>query len=118
MLSTGTCQISASSPGDATYDPALFVQGIDILPASQAITNFIANPAAPVYTPGGSFTVSATGGASTSPVLFASTTASVCSVSGSTVTILSAGTCSLTANQAGRCQLHRRAAGHARCRDR
>jgi hypothetical protein len=35
------------------------------------------------------------------PVSFASTTPSVCPVSGNTVTILSAGTCSVTASQAG-----------------
>ncbi len=68
--------------------------------ASQAITGF--TPASPItYSPGGTFPLSATGGASGNPVTFASTTTGVCTVSGSTVTIISAGTCSLTANQAG-----------------
>src|SRR5690606_15339001 len=55
---------------------------------------------APVYSPGGTFAVSATGGASTSPVLFASASPAVCTVSGNTVTMQSAGNCALTADQA------------------
>jgi len=69
--------------------------------AAQAITGFGANPAAPVFTPGGTFALVATGGASGNPVVFASTTPQVCQVSGTTVTMLAAGRCSLTADQAG-----------------
>ena len=69
--------------------------------AAQAITNFAANPSAPAYAPNGTFTLGATPGASNSPVVYASTTPAICTVSGSTVTMLGAGTCSLTANQAG-----------------
>ncbi|NNC24820.1 hypothetical protein HKX41_11815, partial [Salinisphaera sp. USBA-960] len=68
---------------------------------TQAITAFAANPAAPTYAPGGAFTVSASGGASGNPGVFASTTPAVCTVAGSTVTMLAAGACGLTANQAG-----------------
>jgi len=71
--------------------------------AVAAITNFAANPAAPVFKPSGTFTVSATGTGSSSPLVFAVTNSpgSVCSIQGSTVTTLSAGTCNVTANQAG-----------------
>ncbi|WP_312317284.1 IPT/TIG domain-containing protein [Stenotrophomonas sp.] len=69
--------------------------------AAQAIAAFVATPDAPVYRPGGTFTVSATGGASGQPVLFASASPSVCTVQGGTVTMLTAGTCALTADQAG-----------------
>jgi len=71
--------------------------------ASGTITNFIAAPSAPVYSPGGTFTVSATSDGSSSPVVFAidPASAAVCTISGSTVTMLSAGTCTVTANQAG-----------------
>ena len=69
--------------------------------AAQAITGFTANPAAPVFTPNGTFALVATGGASGNPVVFASTTAQVCQVIGVTVTMLAAGRCSLTANQVG-----------------
>ncbi|MBD9477644.1 fibronectin type III domain-containing protein [Pseudoxanthomonas sp. PXM02] len=69
--------------------------------AAQAITGFSANPSAPVFAPNGTFELVATGGASGNPVVFASTTAQVCQVSGTTVTMLAAGLCSLTADQAG-----------------
>lgn len=71
--------------------------------AAGAITNFAANPAAPVFKPSGTFTVSATGTGSSSPLVFAVTNpaGSVCSIQGTTVTTLSAGTCNLSANQAG-----------------
>ena len=70
--------------------------------ANQTITNFAAAPTSPVYAPGGSFTVSATGGGSGNPVTFTSSSPScTVSVGGSTVSIVSAGTCNLTANQAG-----------------
>jgi uncharacterized protein YhjY with autotransporter beta-barrel domain len=71
--------------------------------ASGTITNFIATPSAPVYSPGGTFTVSATSDGSSSPVVFAiePASAAVCTISASTVTMLSAGTCTVTANQAG-----------------
>jgi uncharacterized protein YhjY with autotransporter beta-barrel domain len=71
--------------------------------ATGNITNFVANPAAPVFSPHGTFTVSATGDGSSSPVVFtiAASSSAICSISGSTVTTLSAGTCTVTANQAG-----------------
>lgn len=69
--------------------------------ALQAITGFNANPATPVFSPNGTFALVASGGASGNPVVFASTTAQVCQVSGTTVTMLAAGRCSLTADQAG-----------------
>lgn len=69
----------------------------------QAITNFVASPASPVFTANGTFTVSATGGASGNPVVFSSASTSVCTVAPSTntVTMLTAGQCQLRANQAG-----------------
>ena len=102
MLAAGTCQLAADQAGDSNYDAAAQVTlSVTIGLASQAIADFAANPAAPVYAPNGTFTVSATAGASTSPVVYASTSPAVCTVSGSTVTMVSAGACALTANQAG-----------------
>lgn len=69
--------------------------------AAQAISNFAANPANPEFVAGGTFAVSAVGGASGNPVTFASSAPAVCSVSGSTVTMLGAGACAITADQAG-----------------
>ncbi len=102
MLTAGSCALTANQAADANYTAAPQVNlNVTIVAATQAITNFKSNPTAPTYAPNGTFTISATGGASTSPVVFASTTTSVCTVSGSTVTMLAAGACALTANQAG-----------------
>ncbi len=70
----------------------------------QQITGFAANPTAPTYSMGGTFAVSASGGASGNPVLFTSTTPTVCSVQGATVSMLTAGRCSLSAAQQGNAQ--------------
>ena len=67
----------------------------------QAITNFIATPANPVYSEGGTFALSATPGPSSVPVVFGSTSNGVCTVAGATVSIASAGDCELTADQGG-----------------
>lgn len=102
LLAAGTCTIAADQAGDANFQAAAQVtQAVVIDKAPQAITAFAASPAAPMYAPAATFTLSADGGASGNPVVFASTSSGVCSVSGATVTILSAGTCALTANQAG-----------------
>jgi hypothetical protein len=66
----------------------------------QTITGF--NPASPVVYGDAPATLTATGGASGNPIVYATTSpASVCTVSGSTVTFTGAGTCNLTADQAG-----------------
>ena len=102
MLTAGTCSLTADQAADANYSAAAQVTlNVTIGAASQTITNFSANPSAPVYAPGATFAVSANGGASGNPVVFASTSPAVCTVSGSTVTMLASGTCSLTADQAG-----------------
>jgi hypothetical protein len=66
--------------------------------ASQTIT-FTSSPVSPTF--GGTYSVSATGGASGNPVTFGSDTPGVCTVSGSTVTFAHAGTCTVNADQAG-----------------
>lgn len=66
----------------------------------QTITGF--NPVSPVVFGAPAMTLSATGGDSGNPVVFATTSApSVCTVSGNQVTFTGTGTCVLTANQAG-----------------
>jgi alpha-tubulin suppressor-like RCC1 family protein len=72
---------------------------LTILPAAQAIS-FTSTPPAPAVV-GGSYAVSATGGASGQPVLFSSLTPAVCSVTGSSVGLDAAGTCTVAADQAG-----------------
>ncbi|MFN8985745.1 MAG: hypothetical protein ACK5VR_05480, partial [Burkholderiales bacterium] len=95
---TFTCTITArqSSCADTSETRTLTIVAL----IAQTITGF--SPATPItYQPNGTFTLSATGGASGNPVTFASTTPTICTVSGTTATIVSAGTCILTANQAG-----------------
>ena len=64
----------------------------------QTITNFTP-PTSKTYG-NSTFNLTATSGASSNDIVFASTTTSVCTVSTNTVTIKSAGTCTLTANEA------------------
>lgn len=102
MIAAGVCSLTADQAGDSRHAAApQATLDVPVGMAAQAITGFGANPAEPVYSRGGSFALSAIGGASGLPVVFASSTTSVCTVSGSTVTMLSAGTCALTADQAG-----------------
>ncbi|WP_449446123.1 IPT/TIG domain-containing protein [Thermomonas brevis] len=101
MLAAGNCTLTANQAADANYSAAPEATlAVTISAASQAITDFVANPANPVYAPNGTFAISATPGASTSPLVFASSSPTICTVSGSTVTMLAAGSCALTANQA------------------
>lgn len=71
-----------------------------IVPAVQKITGILPTGSLP-FVAGTVITLSASGGASGNPVVFASTTPSICTVGGNSVTMLSAGTCKLSANQAG-----------------
>ena len=73
---------------------------------AQTIGNFTATPAHPIFVPGGTFAVSATGGASANPVTFsiAVASAAICSaggLNGATITMLASGTCTVLADQAG-----------------
>ena len=109
LVATGTCTIRAAQPGNDSYNAATNVnQSFTITTGSttpQAIGGF--SPATPVVyapAPGNTFTLTANGGGSGNPVIFASSTTGVCTAggtNGSTVTIQTAGTCTLTANQAG-----------------
>ena len=102
IVSAGVCSLTADQAGDTNYSAAPQVQlDVTIARAPQAIGEFAASPAAPVFVPGGTFTVSAIGGGSGQPVVFASLTPGTCSVAGSTVTMLASGLCTVSANQAG-----------------
>lgn len=98
--SVGSSATSAPSAPATPFDPP---PPPEPEPVSQAIGGFTANPSAPVFKPGGTFTVSASGGGSSAPVVIAvaPSSAAVCQISGTSVTMLAAGTCSLTADQAG-----------------
>jgi hypothetical protein len=95
----GSCVVAANQAGNATFGPApQATQTATVTKAGQTITFAALSDQVIGAAP---FTVSATGGASTSAVTFTSSTAAVCTVSGSTVTLVSAGTCTIEADQAG-----------------
>lgn len=80
---------------------ALGPGGVPVVPVSQTIS--FTNPGTQTFGTA-PLTLNATGGASGNPILFASTTAGICTTSGAngtTLTLLSPGTCTITANQAG-----------------
>ena len=97
LIAAGTCTITASQPGSASYAAATPVtQSFTVSASSQTITF----GAIPAQTVGTSFTLSARA-SSGLPVSFASSTTPVCTVSGTTATLVAAGTCTITASQPG-----------------
>ena len=105
FANTGTCIIDANQAGNSDYNPALQVQQIiTVNKADQTIT-FTSTPTDPAV--GGTYTVSATGGASGNPVVFsidASSSSGACSINGTLVSFTGVGTCIIDANQAGNAQ--------------
>jgi hypothetical protein len=98
-LTTGQCSIVASQAGNGTYNAAPTVTvNFTIVKAAQTIT-FDPSVTTVPYSPTG-FTVSATASSGLT-VSFASTTLSVCTVSGMTVSTLETGQCTIVASQAG-----------------
>lgn len=98
IVGAGTCSITASQAGDATYIAATPVtKQFNVAPESQTIAfAALANQIFGVQP--FSISASATSGLL---VTFTTTTSNVCSVSGAVVSIFAAGTCSITASQGG-----------------
>jgi sugar lactone lactonase YvrE len=98
LVAVGTCTIRASQPGNADYTAAAPVnQSFQVTKASQTIS-FNALPNEPLSTP--PFTVTATA-SSGLPVSFASSTITICTVSGNEVTLVAIGRCTIRATQPG-----------------
>jgi hypothetical protein len=98
IVAGGSCSITASQAGDATHGAATPVaQSFTVNPASQSVTFGALSGVTYGVSP---FMIGATASSGLA-VSFASTTTSVCTVSGSTVTIVAGGSCSITASQAG-----------------
>jgi predicted transcriptional regulator YdeE len=98
LVSVGTCTIQATQAGNSTYSAATAVnQSFQVTQGSQTITF------AALSNQGFSSTPIALGATASSglAVSFASTTAAVCTVSGSSVTLVALGTCTIQATQAG-----------------
>lgn len=99
FVGVGTCTITAAQAGDANFNPAQLSRSFAVNGLSQTITGF--SPASPVVFGAAPATLSASGGASGSAIVYATTSANtICTVSGSTVSFTGVGTCNLTANQA------------------
>ena len=98
LVDEGTCTITASQAGSGDYLAADDVErSFTVSKASQTIT--FANPGSKALSVG-SFTASSSADSGLT-VSLASSTGSVCSVTGFTVGLLATGTCTLTASQAG-----------------
>lgn len=99
FLTTGTCTIQATQPGNSTWAAATPVsQSFTLNASSESQTITFNNPG--TQTVGTPLTLSATA-SSGLPVSFASETTSVCTVNGTTATFLATGTCTIQATQAG-----------------
>lgn len=103
LLGTGTCNIEAAQPGDATYAAATSVpRSFTISQGTQAALTF-ANPSTATF--GAPFTLQTTGGTGPGSVGYAVTTAGSagCAVNASTgaLTFTAAGTCDVQATKAG-----------------
>jgi hypothetical protein len=98
LVALGQCSIQASQAGNASYLPASPVtQSFQVSKDSQSIA-FGTLSSRPFGTP--PFVVTATA-SSGLPVTFASTTTTICTVSGNTVTLAAVGRCTIRATQAG-----------------
>jgi hypothetical protein len=101
LVTTGTCTIQATQPGNANFAPAPPVNQLFAVKSAQKSDQTItfAKPADQrLSNPPFALNASASSGL---PVSFISNTPGVCTVSGNTVTLVAIGTCSITATQDG-----------------
>ena len=104
IAGSGTCIVNFDQAGDTAFDQASRVTNNTtasvavIPPKTQTIANVGFNPT--TLNVGGTTTASATA-TSGLAVTFSSSTAAVCTVSGTAVTGVTAGTCTIAANQSG-----------------
>lgn len=99
VSSLGVCGLTASQPGNDNFEAAQPIsRTVTITKGSQAIT--VTQPSPIPFSPSATVRLNAMA-SSGLPVSFASTTPTVCTVSGNVVSVRSAGSCSITASQAG-----------------
>jgi len=99
FVATGTCSTTASQAGDSTYSAATDVTRSFTISTLTAQTITYAQPANQMLSTG-TLTVAPIASSGLT-VSLASTTPSVCTVSGFVITFVTTGTCSTTASQAG-----------------
>jgi sugar lactone lactonase YvrE len=101
LVAVGTCTIRATQAGNATYAAATPVnQSFQVMQQSQTSQTITFGSLSNMALGSAPVTLSATA-SSGLPVSFASTTTSVCTVSGSTSTLVAVGTCTIQETQAG-----------------
>ena len=103
LAAAGTCRLSANQSGDASYNAAApVVNSFTVASAAGAVLpgqtiTFVSPGPQKVGTP---VTLSASADSGL-PVTLASTTPTICTLSGKTLTLVAAGNCTITADQAG-----------------
>jgi hypothetical protein len=100
FLASGTCTITASQAGNGSYAAATPVSQSFTVNASALKGQTITFGTIAAQTVGTPLTLSASASSGLG-VSYASSTTSICTVSGSTATFLAGGTCTITASQAG-----------------
>lgn len=97
---SGTCTVTATKAGDATYNPVTSAPlTVTLQKANQAALTSIATPSTVTY--GNTSTLSSSGGSGTGAVNFDAGASTGCSVAGTTLSVTNAsGTCSITATKA------------------
>jgi PKD repeat protein len=101
LTGAGTCIIAADQAEGSGYlaAPRKTQSFTVIAPMAQTITFTSTPPNPPII--GGTYIVSASGGASGNPVTFSSLTPGTCEISGATASFTARGACTIAANQAG-----------------
>lgn len=106
LLSSGTCTIQATQPGNASFNAAPPVaQSFAVKSTQKSDQTITFGKPADKKLGDLPFTLSASASSGLA-VSFSSNTPAVCTVSGNTVTLLALGTCSLTAAQDGNAQIN------------
>ena len=101
FVGVGACAITANQAGNATFASATQVTASIVIGLQTQVINGF-TPVSTVVFGAPSVALSASGGASGNPVIFAtSSPATVCTVTGNTVTFVGVGACAITANQGG-----------------
>ena len=103
FLAKGTCVVTAVKAGDSNWNATPVIsQTIAVAEGDQSIT-FTSSIPNDAKVGGSTYTVSATGGAATTSVVFSvpNSSAAICSIEGAVVSFLAAGDCVIAANQAG-----------------
>ena len=101
QVAAGTCSITATQAGNASTAAATAVTrsfSVSVAPLLAQTINFTSPGNQTLGSAPGPLVATATSGLT---VVFASSTGTVCSVSGSTLALLAAGTCTVDASQAG-----------------